>query len=110
MSSGSLSSSSCSDPTNDELVDSLTNNIGRVVTICTQSGGCSGRGFTGLLVNVGSDTCKLVTSLPTAPRSPFGVSDFSSAGGRPGCSCGSRMGTAVVIPIRKIVGCVFNDV
>ena len=110
MSSHSLNSRSCSDPTDDGLVDSLADNIGRVVTIFTQSGGCSGRGFTGLLVSVNSDTCKLVTSLPTAPRSPFGISDFRDADDRRRCHCGSRLGTAVVIPINKIVSFVFNDI
>ena len=93
---------------NDDLADVLCDNIGSVVTVFTQSGGCSGRGFTGLLVSVvGNRFIKLITALPSAPRHPFGLSgdadDFSS------CSNRSRFGTSIVIPIQKIVSCCFNE-
>jgi hypothetical protein len=88
-----------------DLVDTLRGNIGRVVTIFTSSGGCSGRGFTGLLVRVDCGTCKLITSLPSAPRHPFGFNGDSFD------HCDrSRFGSAIVIPIRQIVSCVFNEI
>lgn len=93
-------------------LNSLNNNIGRVITVFTSSGGCSGRGFTGLLVNVNCNFLKLISSLPTAPPNPFGHQfdidgDFSN-----GNSCRERakFGTAVVIPLRQIVAICFNEI
>lgn len=61
---------------NDErdLIRSLSRFIGEVVTIYTQSGGDSGRGFTGILIGITSDP---VVRL---------LSDFGPA---PGCALGS---------------------
>ncbi len=100
----------------DRLIDSLNENTGRVITVFTKSGGCSGRGFTGLLVKVDCRFIKLVTELPSAPRHPFGKRfdregsfGFGFDGG--GCCCDrSRFGTAIIIPIRDIVAFVFNEV
>ncbi|MDR3645338.1 MAG: hypothetical protein P4M02_09730 [Clostridia bacterium] len=110
MSSG-RSTSADDDDENEGLVESLRDNIGKVITVFTRSGGCSGSGFTGLLIQVNDCSIKLVTSLPSAPRNPFGVrvgSDNFNGGG--GCRSGNRMGSAIIIPIRQIVSFVFNDV
>lgn len=90
----------------DEIAD-LNNNIGRIVTVFTSSGGCSGRGFTGLLVEVNRNFVKLITSLPSAPRHPFGL---SPAGFFDNNECGRRFGTVAVIPIRQIVCFSFNEI
>lgn len=73
------------------LCESLCENINSLVTIYTDGGCC----FTGLLVSVGCDCCKLVTT--TYPRG--------------GC-CGSggncnRFGKVTVIPINEIVAVTF---
>jgi hypothetical protein len=91
----------------------LERNIGRVITVFTKSGGCSGRGFTGLLVRVDCHFIKLITSIPSAPRHPFGrqfedcCCDFFSS--RRNCER-SRFGTVILIPICDIVSFVFNEV
>ncbi len=90
----------------DEIAD-LNNNVGRIVTVFTNSGGCSGNGFTGLLVDANRHFIKLVTSLPTAPRNPFGLSPANFFNDR---SCGRRLGTACIIPINQIVCFSFNEV
>lgn len=89
-----------------DTFNDLANNVGRVVTVFTQSGGCSGRGFTGLLVDANRNFIKLVTSLPSAPRHPFGLEPASLFDG----NCTGRLGTACVIPINKIVCFTFNQI
>lgn len=90
----------------DDAFEDLENNVGRVVTVFTSSGGCSGRGFTGLLVEANDDFIKLVTCPPTAPRHPLGLAPTSLFGG-PGCA--GRLGTSCVIPTNKIVCYAFNQ-
>ncbi len=92
------------------IADQLEDNIGRVITVFTESGGCSGRGFTGLLVKVkDNDFIKLITSLPSAPRHPFGRRFDFDFDRDDRCHC-ERQGTLVVIPIRQIVSFVFNQI
>lgn len=103
---------------NDVNVDleQLLSNTGRVVTLFTTSGGCSGRGFTGLLIEANRCFVKLITRLPSAPRHPFGLNEFNGGcggfGGFGGGSCcdRSRFGTVIVIPVNRIVAFVFNEV
>lgn len=86
----------------------LCANIGNVVTVFTASGGCSGNGFTGVLAAANSNTCRLITSLPSAPSNPFGLQ--SASGGRCPNSCGgqNRLGTTCVIPLSQICAVVSN--
>lgn len=107
------------DDNNNSAVESLRLNTGRVVTIFTQSGGLSGSGFTGLLVSANRDFIKLISNLPAAPRFPFRVERRKGCCGRDrddfvgndfdrrGCN---MFGTAVVIPVNKIVSFVFNEI
>lgn len=98
--------------------DTLIGNTGKIITVFTESGGCSGRGFTGLLVEANCRFIKLITNLPSAPRHPFGrrhgnLDNFGGGSGFCGCGCErecSRFGTAIIIPIRKIVSFVFNEI
>jgi len=94
--------------------DALISNTGKIITVFTASGGCSGRGFTGLLVEANCRFIKLITTLPSAPRHPFGRNgcDGGWGGGFDGgCECNrSRFGTAIIIPIRHIVSFVFNEI
>lgn len=123
---------SCNNNQNDNCDNNLSNiddfsdlecNIGRIITVFTQSGGCTGCGFTGLLVESNCKFIKLITNLPSAPRHPFGMESgncccergrgfgngFGFGGRNEGC-CGTRFGTVIVIPINKIVSFVFNQV
>lgn len=93
-----------SEDEDDGIVEALSDNVGQVITVFTQSGGCSGRGFTGLLTEVDDNFIKLITSLPSAPRHPFGISNTNNF-----CSNRTRLGTAVIIPINKIVSFCFNE-
>lgn len=63
------------------LSQELQSHIGQTVTIFTASGGESGRGFTGVLLEVREDTIRLLTR----PASP------------PGRRCRSHLGTITVI-------------
>lgn len=92
------------------ILDRADDNVGRIITVFTRSGGCSGRGFTGLLIHVDCDVIELITRFPSAPRHPFGnqfsFNDFAGSG----CSCQhDRFGTRIVIPVRDIVAVVFNE-
>lgn len=42
--------------------------IGTPITVFVDSGGVSGKGFTGVLIEVLSDSIKLITSMPSAPN------------------------------------------
>ncbi len=84
----------CTNNTNGINLDSLSDNIGRVVTIFTSSGGCSGKGFTGVLASRNSKSCKLITSLPNTSPNPF--CNRNSGGS-------TQFGTTVEIPNDKIV-------
>lgn len=64
---------------NDNL-DFLCRYIGKTVTIFTTSGGISGSGFTGVLINVNSENVTLLISAGCAPSCPIGSS----------CDCGSH--------------------
>lgn len=99
-----------SDVSDTSVARDLRRNIGRVVTIFTTSGGCSGSGFTGLVSAVNNNSCRLITELSSAPRNPFGVRSgannvFSGSRCRE-----SRFGTACVIPLDRICAVVSNDI
>ena len=42
--------------------------IGKTIIVFVDGGGMSGGGFTGILIEVLSDSIKLITKLPTAPN------------------------------------------
>ncbi len=89
-------------------LEELRDNIGKVITVFTASGGCTGRGFTGLLVRVERDFIRLITSIPSAPCHPFGIRSGNLFDD--GCECRRRFGTVLIIPIRQIVCFAFNEV
>lgn len=102
-----------------DLDGSLDWKVGRMITVFTRSGGKSGRGFTGVLLEATCNYVKLITTLPCPPRSPF-YSNFGCGcgGGRYGYSGGygrgyshrNPLGTIVVIPRSEIVSYVFNEI
>lgn len=94
------------DPDDDAIpdTDARQNNVGRIITAFTRSGGCSGRGFTGLPA-ADDDFIKLITSLPSAPRHPSGIS-----GSNFGSRCNRlRFGASGMIARNNIVSYVFNQ-
>lgn len=107
---------------NSDLVCIFAANLGRMVTIFTKSGGCTGCGFTGLLVRVDCDFVKLTTRLPCPPRCPFGPFNNCCERDRD-CDCDrdrdrrfdrdrrcrDDFGTSCVIPINAIVSFCFNE-
>ena len=115
-----------SDDDRNNIKEELSENIGRVITVFTKSGGCSGNGFTGLLTEVNRQSIRLISSFSSAPRHPFGR-DFDDCdrdrdrnrdrdcdrdcdrdrNRRRDCD---RFGTVIIIPIRSIVAFVFNEV
>jgi hypothetical protein len=76
--------------------------IGKPITVFVDSGGASGRGFTGILIEVLSDSIKLVTSSPSAP------------GNRSGYPCKkkqhSRFGTCTTIVLEHVTAITYNFV
>jgi hypothetical protein len=85
-----------------DLLDTLEDNVGRVVTIFTVNGCC--KGFTGLLISADSDTVKLVTELPSRFSSVLGTTSINS-----GCLRNNLLTTSVVIPTNRIVAVCFSD-
>ena len=93
------------------LVETLCNNIGRVVTIFTSSGGVSGSGFTGLLVWANKNSVKIITNLPSAPPNPLGECGCNNGLFWNSNYCnGSMYGSAAIIPTCQIVSFVFTEV
>ena len=95
------------------LLDSLTRYIGQTVSIFTTSGGCSGSGFTGVLVSVNENYVKLITNIGAAPSCPLG----SSCSGygynyNQGCGCGYNnwLGSVTEIPVCKIASFTHNAI
>ncbi len=81
----------------DDIFDTLCRNKGRLCTVFTTSGGRSGDGFTGVVSNVDTQTCQLVS---TSPFDSFG----SPGRPRTRCGCGGRgvAGVTQTIPLDKI--------
>lgn len=91
----------------------LLKNTGKVVIIFTETGGCAGKGFTGLVSTVCDGIVKLITSIPSAPPSPFRGSDKCCDVGEFSLCCNhkcSKFGSAVLIPICKITSVVVAEV
>ena len=87
----------------------LTEFIGETVTIFTESGGCSGRGFTGVIISVNDCFIRLVTSFGSAPS--FVLGDDFRGGRNFRNNCGRcNFGSVADIPVDKIVAFVHNAV
>ncbi len=54
------------------LIESLICNIGKTVTIFTESGGISGSGFTGVLLSADCNCVRLLACVGAAPSCPIG--------------------------------------
>lgn len=100
-----------------ELVDCMYRYIGQTVTIFTTSGGLSGSGFTGVLLSVDCNVCRLVCDFGLPPACAIGSAcgypnygDYGyGQGGGSGCGGGfgfgygrNPLGSVVVIPVSAI--------
>ncbi len=89
----------------DDIQDVLERNIGRVVTVFTESGGRAGSGFTGVVSDVNDDTVRLVSASPIGRIDAF--DDFDPLEDRRrGRRCDHddrhRRFTTLTIPLDKI--------
>ncbi|WP_317367034.1 hypothetical protein [uncultured Tyzzerella sp.] len=95
------------------LLDGLTRYIGQTVTIFTTSGGCSGNGFTGVLVAVNDNYVKLITNIGAAPSCPLGSScsgyGYNYNQGY-GYGYNNWLGSVTEIPISKIASFTHNAI
>ena len=89
-----------------EIEKILRRNLGRVVTVYTETGGMAGRGFTGLVAMIKDGTVKFITSIPSAPFEKFSRHERCDRD----CNFNlcehcrnSHFGSALIIPICKIV-------
>lgn len=83
---------------------SLARYISQTVTIYTVSGGQSGSGFTGVLLEVCKDHIRILTSTASPPACPFG--DISGYSDEKTISLGS----IAEIPLSKIAAFIHNAV
>lgn len=111
---------------NPDLVRDLANHLSETVTIYTTSGGVSGSGFTGVLINVTCDFARLLSDIGPAPACALGSccdkkhhkchsmededdfnDDEEEENTRIDCR-GRNVGAVVDIPIRSIAAFVHN--
>ena len=96
----------------EDLVNSLCRYVGQTVTICTNSGGASGCGFTGVLAAVNNDTVKLITNIGAAPSCPFGSNctgcDRTNCGNWNNFGSDNWLGSVTEIPICQIASFTHN--
>ncbi|WP_243159346.1 hypothetical protein [Clostridium sp. cel8] len=102
------------------FLDNLNNYIGKSITIFTASGGESGSGFSGVLMDTNKYFLRLITKIGPAPDCSLGNSCDSSSDSDPTDGCynncpnyhnsknNNNFGSLVDIPIDKIVAFVHN--
>lgn len=90
-----------------DLVDAIAANLGKVCTVFTKSGGASGCGFTGLLVQVNDDFIKVVTQLPCACGQEFSTNINRPINNR--CLGNNGLTTTCTIPTNAIASFVCNQ-
>lgn len=95
----------------------LSSMLGETVTIFTQSGGCSGQGFTGVVISCNECFVRLVTSFGSAPDNVFGttrsICDCNCKSCRNSGFCDGddkhfKVGSVIDIPVEKIVAFAHN--
>lgn len=102
--------------TGESLRDHLCDFIGETVTIFTESGGQSGCGFTGVVIDVNKCFVRLITRIGPAPSCALGnacegcrLRGNGFTRDRGACRC-NFVGSVVDIPIDQIVAFVHNAV
>lgn len=84
--------------------------IGETVTIFTTSGGQSGAGFTGVLLNANPCFVRLVTRIGPPPACSLGNACCGFSNRRNGCGYVNTVGSVVDIPVNRIASVVYNTV
>jgi hypothetical protein len=111
------------------IVDDLSRFIGQTVTIFTTSGGESGSGFTGVLIDIDCDNVKILNHVGAAPDCPLGSNccrgrgfgnvggnnnwGFNNWGGNNNWGNGNfinPLGAVTIIPIRTIAAFTHNAI
>jgi hypothetical protein len=96
-----------------DLFAGLRRLIGQTVTIYTTSGGCSGSGFTGVLIYVDDCVVRLITRIGTPPECALG-SPCCPPGPAPyrpyGCQPFAGLGSITTIPVDRIASFVENAI
>lgn len=85
------------------ILNSIDRHIGQTITIFTTSGGVTGRGFTGVLIDANCDYVKLLCEMPLPPSNPFICNRRLNYYSNP-------FGSVAIIPIRNIAGVVLAAV
>ncbi len=89
-----------------ELVDCMYRYVGQTVTIFTTSGGLSGSGFTGILLSVDCNVCRLVCDFGLPPACAIGSAcgyPTDQYNGGYGSGYGRNpLGSVVCIPVSAI--------
>ncbi|MFP4698085.1 MAG: hypothetical protein ACLFMO_05195 [Eubacteriales bacterium] len=96
-----------------DVVAGLKGLIGQTITIYTTSGGCSGSGFTGVLIYADECVVKLITRIGTPPACSLGSACCppGPAPYRPyNCSPFLGLGSVTTIPTNRIASYVQNAV
>ncbi|MBU5269325.1 hypothetical protein [Clostridium cochlearium] len=102
----------------DNFIDHMEEYIGKVVTIFTTSGGDSGAGFTGVLLEVNEDYIRILTRMGPAPSCALGnccsgiqdnVEPGQTVPGGPSCG-GTSIGSIADIPIDRIASFAHNTI
>jgi hypothetical protein len=90
----------------------LEDHVGETVTIFTTSGGESGSGFTGVIINVNDDFVRLVTRIGPPPGCALGNAccDRFNRRFRNEFREIRSVGSVIVIPLDRIAAVVFNSV
>ena len=102
---------------NCNCTEDLCRFLGQTVTIYTASGGCSGTGFTGVLISVDCECIRLLTSFGAPPACPIGSAcgccrdcgfdndcwQSRSGWGWNNGFTGNPFGSVCVIPTRQVV-------
>lgn len=95
------------------VTQDLCRYIGQTVTVFTTSGGCSGSGFTGVLVSVSNCVVRLLVSAGEAPACSIGSNCsgyFNNSFNNCGYSRGNGLGAIAVIPTNSIAAFTHNAI
>ena len=95
------------------FIQSLVKYIGQTITIFTVSGGQSGAGFTGVLLDVKTNYIKILSQVASGPDCPLGnCCEINKNEGTTTLKddCGVSLGAITNIPLDKISAFVHNTI
>jgi hypothetical protein len=88
----------------------IRRSVGQKVTVFTTSGGESGSGFNGVLLQVDCDFIRLTSQQGTGPTNPFRNNNDECNNGRNHKNHCNQIGTEVDIPIDRIASFVHRAI